>query len=97
MSSNPFTSHQTDTAVLHDEPWHVVVLNDPVNTMPYVVMVFRRVFGFDVTTATRKMREVHELGRSTVWSGERETAEHYLHTLHQWQLSAILEHEGGKE
>jgi len=27
--------------------WRVVVLNDPVNLMSYVVLVFRKVFGFD--------------------------------------------------
>ena len=28
-----------------------------------------------------------------VWTGEREQAEAYTHTLHQWQLTAILEHD----
>ena len=27
--------------------WRVVVLNDPVNLMSYVVLVFRKVMGFD--------------------------------------------------
>ena len=27
--------------------WRVVVLNDPVNLMSYVVMVFKKVLGFD--------------------------------------------------
>ena len=28
-----------------DQPWQVVVWNDPVNLMSYVVYVFRRLFG----------------------------------------------------
>ncbi len=71
--------------------WHVVVLNDPVNLMSYVVMVLRKVFGFDEPKARKHMLEVHEGGRSIVWSGVREKAEAYAHTLHQWHLTAVLE------
>ena len=71
--------------------WRVVVLNDPVNLMSYVVLVFRKVFGFDESKARRHMLEVHELGRSVVWTGVREKAEAYVFTLQQWQLTAILE------
>lgn len=68
-----------------------MVLNDPVNLMSYVVMVFRKVFGFDETRARKHMLEVHELGRSVVWTGVREQAEAYVFTLQQWHLSAVLE------
>lgn len=71
--------------------WKVVVLNDPVNLMSYVVLVFKKVFGFDESTARRHMLEVHEKGRSVVWSGLREKAEAYVHTLQQWHLTAVLE------
>lgn len=71
--------------------WHVVVINDPVNLMSYVVMVLRKVFGFDDVRARKHMLEVHENGRSVVWSGVREKAEAYAQTLHQWHLSAVLE------
>ena len=74
------------------EEWRVVVLNDPVNLMSYVVLVFKRVLGFDNTRARKHMLEVHEQGRSVVWSGAREPAEGYVHRLQQWQLTAVLEH-----
>ena len=70
--------------------WRVVVLNDPVNLMSYVVLVFRRVLGFDEPTARKHMLEVHEQGRSIVWTGVREKAEAYVFTLHQWHLTAVL-------
>lgn len=73
------------------DAWHVVVLNDPVNLMSYVVMVFKKVFGFDEMTARKHMLEVHEEGRSVVWSGVREQAEAYVFTLQQWHLTAVLE------
>ena len=37
----------------------------------YVVMVFRKVLRYDENRATKHMLEVHEEGRSVVWSGER--------------------------
>jgi len=43
--------------------WRVVVLNDPVNLMSYVVMVFKKVFGFDEARARRHMLE-SRAGRS---------------------------------
>lgn len=74
-----------------DGAWRVVVLNDPVNLMSYVVLVFKKVFGFDEQKARKHMLEVHEQGRSVVWCGHRETAEAYAFTLQQWHLTAILE------
>ena len=72
-------------------PWKVIVLNDPVNFMNYVVMVFRRVFGYSETKATKHMMEVHELGKSVLWTGDREEAESYAYQLQRWRLQTILE------
>ncbi|TAG28901.1 MAG: Clp protease ClpS [Verrucomicrobia bacterium] len=81
----------TETTRAPQGPWRVIVLNDPVNSMSYVVLVFRRVFGFAEPRARRHMLEVHEQGRSVVWSGLREQAELYAFALQQWHLTAILE------
>jgi ATP-dependent Clp protease adaptor protein ClpS len=91
--SDPRTSTepQSSTALAVEGGWKVVVLNDPVNLMSYVVLVFKKVFGFDEATARRHMLEVHEQGRSIVWSGLREKAEAYAFTLQQWHLTAVLE------
>lgn len=82
---------ETATTLAPEEVWRVVVLNDPVNLMSYVVLVFRKVFGFDEKTARQHMLEVHEQGRSILWSGLREQAEHYAFILQQWHLSAMIE------
>ncbi|MBP7140983.1 MAG: ATP-dependent Clp protease adaptor ClpS [Opitutaceae bacterium] len=85
----PETRAQNDLEL--EGRWNVVVLNDPVNLMSYVVLVFKKVFGYDENTARRHMMEVHELGRSVVWNGERERAEHYVFTLQRWHLTVVLE------
>lgn len=82
---------QGATELEYEGRWRVVVLNDPVNLMSYVVLVFKKVFGFDESTARKHMLEVHEQGRSVVWSGLREKAEAYAFTLQQWHLTTVLE------
>ncbi len=93
MTSRPQTLPETEsrTELALEGTWRVVVLNDPVNLMSYVVLVFKKVLGFDEQTARKKMLEVHEQGRSIVWSGLREKAEAYVYTLQQWHLTAVLE------
>ena len=71
--------------------WRVVFLNDAVSRMTYVVLVLRKVFGFDEPTATAHMREAHEHGRTILWVGVRERAEAYVFTLRQWHLTSVLE------
>jgi ATP-dependent Clp protease adaptor protein ClpS len=79
------------TQVQSADSWRVVLLNDPVNRMSYVVMVLRRVLGFDEPLARHHMLAVHEQGRSVVWTGNREQAEAYMFALHQWHLMAIIQ------
>ncbi len=74
-----------------DIPWQVVVHNDPVNLMSYVTMVFQRVFGYPREKAEKHMLEVHQKGRSILWSGMREPAELYVQQLHGYLLLATLE------
>lgn len=87
--SGTLTQLQEDTAL--DTPWNVVVHDDPVNLMGYVTWVFMKIFGYPETRATRLMMEVHKLGRSIVWSGEREKAEFYAQQLQAHQLKTSLE------
>jgi ATP-dependent Clp protease adaptor protein ClpS len=85
------TETRASTETQMDAAWRVVVLNDPVNLMSYVVMVFKKVLGFNEAMARKHMLEVHEQGRSVVWIGVRETAEAHVFTLQQWHLTAVLE------
>lgn len=80
----------TDTDQDRDRPWNVVVWNDPVTLMSYVVFVLRKLFGYDEATATKLMMQVHEEGRAIVSSGPREQAEVDVHRLHAHSLQATL-------
>ena len=85
------TEKRSETKQAVDQPWNVVVHNDPVNLMSYVTMVFEKVFGFSREKAEKHMLEVHREGRSVVWSGLRERAELYVQQLHGYLLLATLE------
>ena len=87
QSPTPATASQPRQSEL----WRVVVLNDLVNRMSYVVMVLRRVLGFEEAEARRHMLAVHESGRSIVWTGTREQAEAHMFALQQWHLTAIIQ------
>jgi ATP-dependent Clp protease adaptor protein ClpS len=89
--ATPDIIEQTEVETELAQVWKVIVLNDPVNLMNYVVMVFRKVFGYGEQKAIKHMKEVHELGKSVLWTGEREQAESYVFQLQKWRLQAVLE------
>jgi ATP-dependent Clp protease adaptor protein ClpS len=90
-TASPVIEQETREQDAVDLPWQVVVHNDPVNLMSYVTMVFQKVFGFNREKAEKHMLEVHQEGRSIVWSGLRERAELYVQQLHGYLLLATLE------
>jgi ATP-dependent Clp protease adaptor protein ClpS len=76
-----------------DLPWIVLVWNDPINTMDYVALVFRKLFGFSKEKANRLMLQVHHEGRAVVSSGPREQAELDVFRLHEHGLWATMQHD----
>ncbi len=87
------TVEQTDTDVRSQlaRPWKVVVHDDPVTLMSYVTKVFIETFGYPESKARQLMLEVHQKGRSVVWTGGREQAEVYTSKLQARHLLATLE------
>ncbi|MDX1620533.1 MAG: ATP-dependent Clp protease adapter ClpS [Nitriliruptorales bacterium] len=81
----------TDTTVREDPPWDVLVWDDPVNLMSYVVYVFRKIFGYPEPIARKLMLEVHNKGRALVASEPREQAEMYVQQLHSHGLQATMQ------
>ena len=87
--SDTLTVTRQETSL--DVPWNVVVHDDPVNLMGYVTWVLMKVFGYDEKKAAVLMMQVHQLGRSIVWNGQREKAEFYVQQLQSHQLKTSLE------
>jgi len=81
----------TDTSI--DRPWIVIVWNDPINLMSYVVFVFQKLFGYSRDKATSLMLDVHHKGRAVVSNGNREKAEIDVFRLHEHGLWATMQHD----
>ncbi len=87
--SDTLTKTRTGTAL--DVPWNVIVHDDPVNLMGYVTYVLMKIFGYDEKKASILMMQVHQQGKSLVWTGQREKAEFYVQQLQTHQLKTSLE------
>jgi len=88
------TLQQTKETTALDLPWSVIVHDDPVNLMGYVTLILMKIFGYDEKKAAVLMMQVHKLGKSVVWTGEREKAEFYVQQLQAHQLKTSLEKAG---
>jgi ATP-dependent Clp protease adaptor protein ClpS len=84
---------EVDDVTVTDKPWIVVVWNDPVNLMSYVVFVFQKLFGYSKEKATDLMLDVHHKGRAVVSNGPREKAELDVFRLHEHGLWATMQHD----
>lgn len=80
-----------DTHLTFDHPWLVIVWNDPVNLMSYVVYVFQKLFGYSRAKATSLMLQVHHEGKAIVSEGSREEAEADVARLHAHGLWATMQ------
>ncbi|GBC87845.1 ATP-dependent Clp protease adapter protein ClpS [bacterium HR12] len=74
-----------------DVPWVVIVWNDPINLMSYVVWVFQKLFGYSREKATKLMLDVHHKGKAVVAHGTREKCEHDVARLHAHGLWATMQ------
>ena len=75
-----------------EKNWNVIVWNDPINLMTYVVFVFMRVLGFTREKATKHMLQVHREGKSVVATETREKAELYHQQVQSCGLTVTIEH-----
>lgn len=91
--SLPTPVEAPDTQVIEalDLPWDVLVWDDPVNLMSYVVYVLKKVFGFSTAVATKLMLEVHNNGKALVASEPKEQAQAYVVALQRFGLHATMQ------
>ncbi len=89
--ADPKTLTRTKEETSLDVPWNVIVHDDPVNLVRYVIYVLMKIFGYDEKKSIVMTMQVHHNGRSIVWSGERERAEFYVQQLQAHQLKSSME------
>ncbi|MCU1488403.1 MAG: clpS [Actinomycetia bacterium] len=91
--ASPTETSSPDADVDTDLPWIVLVWNDPINTIEYVILVFQKLFGYSKAKATSLTLDVHHKGRAVVSSGPREKAELDVFRLHEHGLWATMQHD----
>ncbi len=87
-TASPVLDVETTSSL--DVPWVLIVWNDPINLMNYVVHVFRTYFGHPREEAERLMLLVHHEGRAVVASGPREEMERHAQAMHDYGLTATI-------
>ncbi len=87
-TASPVLDAETTSAL--DVPWLLIVWNDPINLMNYVVHVFRTYFGYAREEAERLMLLVHHEGHAVVASGPREEIERHAQAMHDYGLTATI-------
>jgi ATP-dependent Clp protease adaptor protein ClpS len=84
--ATPTVAPATDTKSRLLPPYHVIIENDDQHSQMFVVLVLRKVFGYDEPKAIDLMLMAHETGEAVVWTGAKEVAElklDQLRTFHE--------------
>ena len=77
-------------------PYAVIIHNDDLNSMGFVIEVLRKVFGYTVEKCIQLMLEAHETGRSVVWVGAREVAELKADQIHSCGADPMCQAQGAQ-
>jgi ATP-dependent Clp protease adaptor protein ClpS len=91
MTESPVPILENDLDGMLDTPWVVIVWNDPVNLMSYVVHVLQKLFGYPREKANEIMMQIHNDGKAVVSSGRRDQCEHDVSRLHAHGLWATMQ------
>lgn len=72
----------TETQTRRQPPYAVILHNDDLNGMDFVVEVLMKVFSYTAEKCIPLMMQAHETGRSVVWVGAMEVAELKADQIH---------------
>jgi ATP-dependent Clp protease adaptor protein ClpS len=81
-SAVPLPETESETKTRRQPPYAVILHNDDLNGMDFVIEVLRKVFGYEPEKCFELMMEAHEKGRVVVWVGSLEVAELKADQIH---------------
>lgn len=94
MSTQPpfrISKEQFKASKSQNKSYNVIVVDDSVNLMNYIMFAFSQIFGYSSKQSMKHVKEVQRHGQSILWSGMREQAENYVYLLQEWQLNAYVQ------
>lgn len=94
--TTPDVDTDTDTEIRQQPPYAVILHNDDVNTMGFVIVVLMKVFGYTLEKCVELMLEAHETGRAIVWVGSLEVAELKADQIHSCGADPDRKDEGAE-
>lgn len=85
-TTTPVADPRTEQRTKLLPPYHVLIENDDDHSQVFVVLVLRKVFGYDEPKAMSLMHMAEQAGEAVVWTGPKEVAElklDQLRTFHE--------------
>jgi ATP-dependent Clp protease adaptor protein ClpS len=73
--TQPKTDTNSEVRTERQPPYAVILYNDDINTMDWVIIVLQKVFSYNVEKCVQLMLDAHNTGRTVVWVGAMELAE----------------------
>ena len=89
-----FTDHVFE--IQEDDKYAVILHNDPINSVDFVVRVIRSVFGYGTPKSTWLMLKAHFTGKSTLWIGSLKKAEEKQSAMIQHGPDPAMLHKGAQ-
>jgi len=78
----PESKQEVDKKTKRQPPYNVILMNDDDHTVEYVITLCQKIFGYPIEKGLLKAKEVHEKGRSILWTGALELAELKQEQIH---------------
>lgn len=75
-------------------PYAVILHNDDLNSMGFVIETLRRVFGYSAVRSFRLMMRAHRDGKAAVWTGQKEHAEFKADQIRSRGADPTMRHRG---
>jgi len=75
---------ETEWALRHQPPYHVVLLNDDDHSFEYVITMLKELFGHPTEKGMDLAKTVDDDGRAIVFTGTREYAELKVEQIHAY-------------
>ncbi len=88
------TRPQATTKPKAQPPYAVVLHNDDVNGVDFVVRTLRKVFRYGLVKAIKLTMQAHFYGKAVVWSGMKEHAEFKADQLRSCGPDPMMVHKG---
>lgn len=72
----------------------MILYNDDLNSMGFVIETLQRVFGYSAVRSFRLMMRAHRDGKAAVWTGQKEHAEFKADQIRSRGADPAMRHRG---